>query len=591
MALINHRAREIHFKIVYYGPGLGGKTTNLRILHDRLPPERRGKMISIATDHERTLFFDFLPLDLGQVNGFSTRFHLYTVPGQVYYRLSRRAVLQGVDGVVFVADSHPAREQANRESLADLGEHLGTLGLTPAQVTRMPRVFQYNKRDLPGALPVERMHALLNPGGALEFEAVASDGRGVNDTLKAVCKLVLARLTTEPAVESTGAMPILVMRRPGRAQMAQMAADASAAEAAANARSESAAIAAGTMPAPHPPGAPSAERPASGHASALLVDAVPPSVAPATAQAPIARAQMPGAGSAARTAFPPRPIIAPPRPAMPRPMAGPASVARPPSPAPATNAAPVAARPAPPAPAANVAPVAARPAPPAPAADVAPVTARPAPPAPAVSTAPPAAPPASPLRSLFSWSRFRNAAQRRAAPPPPPQVAAHAVPASPIPAPQVAAAPILAAQSAAPPIPAAQAVRAPILAAQAAAPPVPAPQSAARPISAPVAAAPLLLAAQAAARAGSNGTGTAPGSAPAHEAHPGAAHTPFAPAAPPAVVRMVWGRSPRPALRRGYPASAPRPLPPPVGTSRPTPVAPAPPAAEARPPSPGDGPV
>ena len=112
MALINHRAHEVHFKIVYYGPGLGGKTTNLQLLHDRLPPERRGRLISIATDHERTLFFDFLPIDLGTIAGFTTRFHLYTVPGQVYYRLSRRAVLQGVDGIVFVADSHPAREQA-----------------------------------------------------------------------------------------------------------------------------------------------------------------------------------------------------------------------------------------------------------------------------------------------------------------------------------------------------------------------------------------------------------------------------------------------------------------------------------------------
>jgi mutual gliding-motility protein MglA len=194
MALINHRAREIHFKIVYYGPGLGGKTTNLRFLHDRLPPERRGRMISIATDHERTLFFDFLPIDLGQINGYVTRFHLYTVPGQVYYRLSRRAVLQGADGLVFVADSHPAREQANVESLADLEAHLRTLELTPAQLQRMPRVFQWNKRDVPVALPVERLRAALNPAGCPEFEAVANRGPGVNETLKSICKAVLARL-------------------------------------------------------------------------------------------------------------------------------------------------------------------------------------------------------------------------------------------------------------------------------------------------------------------------------------------------------------------------------------------------------------
>src|SRR5262249_49185377 len=199
MALINHRAREIHFKIVYYGAGLCGKTTNLKRLHDRLPPERRGRLVSIATDHERTLFFDFLPIDIGQVNGFTTRFHLYTVPGQVYYRLSRRAVLQGLDGIVFVADSHPAREDANVESLADLSSHLVTLGLASDQMRRLPWVFQYNKRDVPAAIPVERLRAALNPGGAPEFESVASEGKGVAETLRASCKAVLARLASEPA--------------------------------------------------------------------------------------------------------------------------------------------------------------------------------------------------------------------------------------------------------------------------------------------------------------------------------------------------------------------------------------------------------
>ena len=201
MALINHRAREIHFKIVYYGPGLGGKTTNLQFLHDRLPEERRGRLISIATDHDRTLFFDFLPVDLGQVDGFTTRFHLYTVPGQVHYRLSRRAVLTGADGIVFVADSHPARERANRDALADLEEQLVALGLTSAQSARIPRVFQYNKRDLRAALPLERLRAALNPGEAPEFEAVACEGRGVGETLKAGCKAVLARIG---GVEASG---------------------------------------------------------------------------------------------------------------------------------------------------------------------------------------------------------------------------------------------------------------------------------------------------------------------------------------------------------------------------------------------------
>jgi len=210
MALINHRSREIHFKLVYYGPGLGGKTTNLKVLHDRLPPERRGRLISIATDHERTLFFDFLPIDLGTINGLVTRFHLYTVPGQVYYRLSRRAVLQGVDGLVFVADSHPAREQSNVESLRDLEEHLRSHGLGVEQIRRIPRVFQYNKRDLATALPVARLSAALNPGRAPEFEAVASQGTGVSETLRSACKLMLARLSGPQPPAAPVARPVVM---------------------------------------------------------------------------------------------------------------------------------------------------------------------------------------------------------------------------------------------------------------------------------------------------------------------------------------------------------------------------------------------
>jgi hypothetical protein len=197
MALINHRAREIHFKVVYYGPGLSGKTTNLRFLHDRLPPERRGRLISIATDHERTLFFDFMPIELGQISGMTTRFHLYTVPGQHYYQRSRRAVLQGVDAIVFVADSHPARDTQNRESLADLHVNLAAIGLSPEARRRLPWVVQYNKRDLPAALPLEHLRAALNPAGAPEFLGVASQGKGVNETLKAACKLALARLALD----------------------------------------------------------------------------------------------------------------------------------------------------------------------------------------------------------------------------------------------------------------------------------------------------------------------------------------------------------------------------------------------------------
>src|SRR5881296_1827533 len=135
MALINHRAREIHIKIVYYGPGLGGKTTNVKMLHERLPAGRRGRLVTIATEQERTLFFDFMPVELGPVNGFITRFHLYTVPGQIYYRRSRRAVLQGVDGLVFVADSQRDRERDNIESLEDMHLLLGQIGMSPAQVS------------------------------------------------------------------------------------------------------------------------------------------------------------------------------------------------------------------------------------------------------------------------------------------------------------------------------------------------------------------------------------------------------------------------------------------------------------------------
>ena len=193
MSLINHRSREIHVKIVYYGPGMGGKTTNVQKLHERLPDDRRGRLLSIATEQERTLFFDFMPVALGAVNGFTTRIHLYTVPGQIYYRRSRRAVLQGVDGLVFVADSQPHREADNAESMADMLSLLGVLGFSAAQIARLPRVIQYNKRDVAGALPIERMRAALNPDGLPEFEAVAKDGVGVPDTMRAITKAVLAR--------------------------------------------------------------------------------------------------------------------------------------------------------------------------------------------------------------------------------------------------------------------------------------------------------------------------------------------------------------------------------------------------------------
>jgi hypothetical protein len=222
--MINYASREINCKIVYYGPGLGGKTTNLEHVHAKVNPAARGKLISLATETERTLFFDFLPVDLGTVRGFKTRFHLYTVPGQVYYNASRKLILKGVDGVVFVADSQLERMEANIESMQNLYDNMAEYGY---DLTKIPFVVQYNKRDLPNAAPLRDLQASLNPGWQQtdparqkvssdavipgEFlvhqlptgewverapihEAVAVSGDGVFETLKTVSKLVLKSL-------------------------------------------------------------------------------------------------------------------------------------------------------------------------------------------------------------------------------------------------------------------------------------------------------------------------------------------------------------------------------------------------------------
>jgi hypothetical protein len=191
VSFINYMAREINCKIVYYGPGLCGKTTNLQYIYKRTNPEAKGKMISLATETERTLFFDFLPLSLGEIRGFKTRFHLYTVPGQVFYDASRKLILKGVDGVIFVADSQLERLEANQESLDNLRTNLADHGYS---LEKMPYVIQYNKRDLPNALPLEELRQLLNPIGVLDYEASARTGQGVFETLKAVSKLVLTEL-------------------------------------------------------------------------------------------------------------------------------------------------------------------------------------------------------------------------------------------------------------------------------------------------------------------------------------------------------------------------------------------------------------
>ena len=224
MSMINYASREINCKIVYYGPGLGGKTTNLEYVYGKVSPSTRGKLISLATENERTLFFDFLPVDLGTIRGFRTRFHLYTVPGQVYYNASRKLILKGVDGVVFVADSQTERAEANVESMQNLYDNMAAYGY---DLTRMPFVVQFNKRDLPNAAPLQELQAMLNPGWEVAdstrmraladpfrpgeflvsqlpsgewverapyFEAVGVTGDGVFDTLKAVSKLVLKTL-------------------------------------------------------------------------------------------------------------------------------------------------------------------------------------------------------------------------------------------------------------------------------------------------------------------------------------------------------------------------------------------------------------
>lgn len=191
MSFINYSSREINCKIVYYGPGLCGKTTNLKYIYERTASQAKGKMISLATETERTLFFDFLPLSLGEIRGFKTRFHLYTVPGQVFYDASRKLILKGVDGVVFVADSQVERMEANEESMENLRDNLKEQAF---DIEKIPLVMQWNKRDLPNAAPVEDLERLLNIYNSPAYSATATNGMGVFDTLKEAAKLVMQEL-------------------------------------------------------------------------------------------------------------------------------------------------------------------------------------------------------------------------------------------------------------------------------------------------------------------------------------------------------------------------------------------------------------
>ena len=252
MVFLNYTAMQMTAKIVYYGPGLCGKTTNLHWIHSKTAPRSRGEMVSLETEADRTLFFDLLPLDVGVIGGMRVRLQLYTVPGQVFYNATRRLVLKGVDGVVFVADSQLPAAEPNEESLANLRQNLEELGIDPKSV---PIVFQFNKRDLRNILPIEKLAQLLNPGGAPVFEAAAVHGLGVFETLKEISRLSLNAIRTRITEHKKGGIAgverqLLPMPVKPASASAKAAASASApAATAATASDTPAAAALGTDPA------------------------------------------------------------------------------------------------------------------------------------------------------------------------------------------------------------------------------------------------------------------------------------------------------------------------------------------------------
>ncbi len=191
MSFINYATKEINCKVIYYGPGLGGKTTNIQYIYENTQQEHRGKLVTLSTENERTLFFDFLPLSVGDIRGYQTRFHLYSIPGQTFYEVSRQFILKGVDGIVFVADSQPERMEANIESYESLEKSLDLQGY---DVGRLPFVFQYNKRDVPGAVSIKELEATFNPMKRPHFEAIANRGKGVMETLQSISQLVIKEL-------------------------------------------------------------------------------------------------------------------------------------------------------------------------------------------------------------------------------------------------------------------------------------------------------------------------------------------------------------------------------------------------------------
>jgi signal recognition particle receptor subunit beta len=314
MVQINFGQREVSCKVVFYGPGMSGKTTNLEIIHKKAPKEAVGDMVSIATETDRTLYFDFLPLDLGQVAGMRTKFQLYTVPGQIYYNATRKLVLQGVDGVIFVADSAPDKMPENLESLQNLRDNLTEMGLTiddPTAANFVPVVLQYNKRDLPNAQSVADMNAQMNPLNYPIYEACARDGKGVFGTLKEASRLVIERLNKEHAPGSRG-------RRTG-----------------ANLTPQGQATVGATPGTPATPATPPAATP-----PASPVAPTPPRPLPVAPNPPQPQRPLPGAGAThtpsrgspvLRAPAPPAPPPAPPRP----PAAPPRSAYNPTAPTPA----------------------------------------------------------------------------------------------------------------------------------------------------------------------------------------------------------------------------------------------------------------
>ncbi len=229
MALINEKAKEVNAKIVYYGPALSGKTTNIQFIYRKLKPEHKGKLMTLSTQTERTLFFDFLPIELGEIKGLRIRFQLYTVPGQIFYSATRRLVLKNVDGVVFVADSAEDKLQENIDSLKDLHKNLGFHKLS---LDKIPHVFQYNKRDLDNALPVDVLNNHLNQNRVPYFEAIATKGVGVLETLTSITKLVVQKLRTAKDLEER----VRQMRREEAAAQRNNTTSAAKAQASSNTR-------------------------------------------------------------------------------------------------------------------------------------------------------------------------------------------------------------------------------------------------------------------------------------------------------------------------------------------------------------------